>query len=116
MTLAPPWLTPCVVPPRQLNVPKHTFTHFYVVAVVLSVPALAAALLWGPCYVQRGVLGVPECSPPAPVLALAAVFAVHACRRLYECLHLHVFSPKARMHVTVYAGGVAHYVGASLTV
>ena len=118
---ASPWHAVCLTHSRRLRraqwtLPKHTFTHFYAVSAALSVPMLAASLLWGPCYVQRDVLGLPECSPPRPVIALSLLFTAHSCRRLYECLRVHAFSPTARMHVAVYAGGVGHYVGASFTV
>ena len=100
---------------EQCTVRKRTFQHFYVVAVAMSASLAALSWAWSPCKVQLSLMGLEACPPHSLVWVCTSCFLLHSCRRLYECLFVHRFSGTARMHLLVYAGGVGHYVAASLT-
>lgn len=100
----------------SLTLPKYMFTHFYAVAVAWNGFLLALSAVYGTCYTQQ-MFGVAEarCAQPRVILVAALLVQIHVTRRLYECLFVHLFSPRARMHYLVYAFGLIHYLGVGVT-
>jgi 3-oxo-5-alpha-steroid 4-dehydrogenase 3 len=114
-----------------ITVPKAWFSHFYLFALCWAGTLSVIPLLWaaqsipvvsGTSSSSISGGGVPELllarlggGPSASARWALVLFAAHAARRVYECAAVHVFSP-ARMHVTVYIGGLAHYVFVPLTI
>lgn len=86
------------------TVPKWLFVVYYLLASAHGVGALAVAV-----YASRRLSGTDSALGAAAQLPLA-VFALHAWRRLAECLWVHRFSATARMPVVIWAAGVAFYL------
>lgn len=81
---------------RQYQVPKAWFAHFYILALLNTCLVLY----------QLSASNHREEEAVVPVL----LFFAHICRRLYECVQVHVWSPTARMPLPLYAVGMMHYV------
>lgn len=79
---------------NRFEVPKQLFTHFYIVGIVSL-----GLVWWG--YQQEG----NEIDVVFFILLLS-----HLIRRLYECLYVHRWRSKSRMHIAGYLVGVLHYL------
>jgi len=118
--------------PKQigLTVPKSWFTHFYVIAVSWSFLLLIASI-YDKNLIMEGIhfaisedslIGIHLCTRTHLTedrqtdLVALALFAVHACRRLYESVFLSVYSTAARMHISGYIIGTTFYVAAPWTI
>ena len=105
---------------EDMTVPKAWFLHYYVVGSVwhgLLLLAAGAALTVRRTHV--GERGTPTPTDLFSTVGSATFFAsllfqLHLLRRLLECLFMSKAS-EARMHVLVYMGGLAFYIGAAWT-
>lgn len=82
--------------------PKSWFSHFYVAGSLVN----AWCLLW--------LSRQPWWECPMSLLA-GVLFQAHLARRFLECLFVHTYSADSVMPLSVYLGGIAHYVAAPMS-
>ena len=80
----------------SLDVPKHFFKHFYVLA-----------FFWNLFLLYHASAGNAR---------VVAAYQLHLSRRLYESMFVHIFSVGSRMNVLHYGFGILFYIMAPLTI
>lgn len=92
---------------KNLTVPKFLFVHMYIVGVVCGGFGLMIVTFQ---YLREGTAGVPS----ETVICLL-LFVFQSNRRLFECWFMTSYG-SARMHISGYIIGIAHYIFVPMTI
>jgi 3-oxo-5-alpha-steroid 4-dehydrogenase 3 len=80
---------------EEFLVQKKFFLHFYVCGL------LSFAVFY---------LGASFAAPTMDRNPTLVLLGIHLSRRLYECLHVHRWTPQSKMHLAGYLLGILHYM------
>jgi 3-oxo-5-alpha-steroid 4-dehydrogenase 3 len=86
---------------EEFLVPKKFFLHFYVCGLLSF-----AVLYLGASFAASTMDGNPSLSHSTTLFLLL----IHLSRRLYECLHVHIWTSQSKMHLAGYLVGIMHYI------
>ncbi len=104
---------------RRIQVPKSSFTHFYIFGVLLFGSLLiftVKVVLWGyevPAFLSdlldfATFEGRVSNTSPEAILMVVTLMNLQCWRRLYECLYVNV-DTGSKMNILHYIVGIAHY-------
>jgi 3-oxo-5-alpha-steroid 4-dehydrogenase 3 len=87
---------------EEFLIQKKFFLHFYVCGLV----SFAVFYLLGASFAAPTMDRNPSLSNSTTLVLLV----IHLSRRLYECLHVHRWTPQSKMHLAGYLLGILHYM------
>jgi hypothetical protein len=87
---------------EEFLIQKKFFLHFYVCGLL----SFAVFYLLGASFAAPTMDRTPSLSHSTTLVLLG----IHLSRRLYECLHVHRWTPQSKVHLAGYLLGILHYI------